>query len=472
MSNIEHNILKHVLTSQKCALDFISSIDQPDKLFSKELWLFNKTVFTYIRSFRAIPTLRVITERVHKDTVNVITEIYNTVMLVQVQESEYAHDLELLKQQYKKRQLYDMKRILSDIDGDADNTLKQITNSIKLINAVDQDVICYQQNVKDYIPIYRDNFKSISSGDPNANQRIPLFFSVFDQATNGGMGVDADLCLVMGETGTGKSFSVMSMGKNVWMGFNALDSKEFLKGKNIVHISLEMPYKQVWNRFVAAVTDVDYFHIEKATFNKEELDKMKRGFSFIERYPYQYRIVDFYGQELSSDKLDQILDDIEQEFKPDLIIVDYLALMRENVKQTTADWERLDIITREFRALLRKRKISAISPWQMLPLDSSKYTPEHSIGLHRMNRNKGTAQHVTHVIQLVSRGPTKEGLYTDIEYAILKVREGFTAMGRMKKNFAKGAMLDDPTYTLNSVTFPDLPIEDFESLDKVIDILG
>ena len=56
---LDLSILKTLVTNKKHALDFVNECD--DKLFSTELWNFANLTISYIRTYKDLPTLRVIT---------------------------------------------------------------------------------------------------------------------------------------------------------------------------------------------------------------------------------------------------------------------------------------------------------------------------------------------------------------------------------------------------------------------------
>jgi len=483
-AKIEYIVLKHILTSKPAAIEIISTVEKPEILFSKDLYSFTQLIFNYIRAVREYPTLRVLLDRSPKEIRPHIEASYNATMEVTIDPIEFKHDLSMLKLSFQKLSLLEIRKFIdSQPDVDPEKSLKMIYTVTQQIESVNREALYFQQNADGYVQTYREAFAERKEQLKNnivPDDRIPLHFTAFDQATNGGLGRNADFLLVMGETGTGKSICCASMGKNIWLNGNkiseVLKTGEMKKGNNVLYVSCEMPYKQVWNRFIGSITEREYFDIDAFRLKDSDLPVLRDTFQFMEKvYPYKYKIMDFYGKPLSANILDQELERFKNEegFVPDIIIIDYLGLMVENHKSNEADWKQIDTVTKEVRAVLRKRIVSAISPWQVLPMDGAKYTPEHAIGLHRMNRSKGASQHVTHVIQLVSRGATKEGLYSDIDYAILKVRDGFTAMGKMKKKFKCGLMEDDPSVQATQTTFPDIVMEtDYASMDKISEMLG
>jgi len=486
MRNAEYAVLKHILTSKTCAIDFIRTVDNPQNLFanSAEAWIITNTIFSCLRILGEPPTLRVLLDRTKEGAVPSVTKIYEEIMQQEIVASEYKHDLDILKQRYKLRQLGLIKKTLLDIetlsDIEIDKKAREVESHLQTIIKINNNLTFFQSTVKDGIKVYVTDLANKKEGAEST--RIPLGFEVFDIDTNGGVEPDADLIIIAGETNTGKSIVTMTAAVNVWLNGNTIDTpaSERRPMRNVLFFSLEMPYKSCFNRFIAIISGVDYFHIESGKFLNGEKAKVKKAFDFINEVGADgnpnghFKFIDFYGKKLTANMMNQLVEETCRDFIPNLLAIDYIGLMAENVSSQEADWLKLNNIVEEVRAVLRARKVSAISPWQILPVDGGKYTEENSIGLFRLNRSKGIAQHVTHVIQLVSHG-AKEKQYPTLEYAILKVREGIVGgRGRFKKDFAKSRVVDDKSYRTNEPINPDqVAVEDFiDSDDDMSFILG
>ena len=57
-------ILKNIITNKKFGLEFASECDA--RLFSTEVWNFANIVVTYIKTYKDLPTLKVLSEQLNK----------------------------------------------------------------------------------------------------------------------------------------------------------------------------------------------------------------------------------------------------------------------------------------------------------------------------------------------------------------------------------------------------------------------
>ena len=101
-TSIDLIILKSLITNKKNALDFANECDS--KLFAPEVWNFSNLIIGYIKTFKDIPTLRVITEKLSKGSndklIDSVTKTWNSLDDIKIDEREFKHDLEKLKQRF------------------------------------------------------------------------------------------------------------------------------------------------------------------------------------------------------------------------------------------------------------------------------------------------------------------------------------------------------------------------------------
>src|ERR1700676_5529069 len=94
--SIDLCILKTITSNKKHALDFVN--EQDTKLFGSDIWNFANLVVGYIRTYKELPTLRVITEKLSKGNneklIEKVTTVWNQLEKIEVNDKEYKHDLE------------------------------------------------------------------------------------------------------------------------------------------------------------------------------------------------------------------------------------------------------------------------------------------------------------------------------------------------------------------------------------------
>ena len=123
-------VLKNIVTNKKNGLDFASESDS--KLFSPEVWNFANLAINYIRTYKELPTLRVLTEKLAKGNNEKLAEtvrnVWGELDKIQIDEKEFKHDLEKIKKRFAEKQLLSMRDELSKLDLSNFDVAKVVTN--------------------------------------------------------------------------------------------------------------------------------------------------------------------------------------------------------------------------------------------------------------------------------------------------------------------------------------------------------
>src|SRR5271165_6056649 len=118
MNDLDLSILKTILTNRKYALEFAH--DCNEKLFDPSAWRFVKSLIEYVKSFKDIPTKRVLIERVdpikNKAFAEHISQLFDRIMAFNYDDKEYKHDLEKLKKRYSEKLILNLKENIGEID--------------------------------------------------------------------------------------------------------------------------------------------------------------------------------------------------------------------------------------------------------------------------------------------------------------------------------------------------------------------
>src|SRR5208282_5284477 len=99
-------VLKSIISNKKHGLDFANENDP--KIFSPEVWNLANLVVSYLRTYKELPTLRVLTEKLGKGNDKLADSIKATwaqLDKIQVNDKEYRHDLDKLKKRFAEKQL-------------------------------------------------------------------------------------------------------------------------------------------------------------------------------------------------------------------------------------------------------------------------------------------------------------------------------------------------------------------------------
>src|SRR5579885_1655659 len=214
MSNeLDLTVLKNILTNKKHGLDFANECDP--KIFSTEMWNFANLIVGYIRTYKDLPTLRVVLEKLEKGNNAKLLEHVKTVWSqldqTQANEREFKHDLAKLKKRYAEKQLQEQKERLMKLDWanvDIDKTLSGLQSTVQNIKSLNQVRSYERKTLKEAVPIFREEYNA-KMENPKFDQGIKSGYSYFDFVTDGAR--PGELILIGGESGGGKSMLLMNM---------------------------------------------------------------------------------------------------------------------------------------------------------------------------------------------------------------------------------------------------------------------
>jgi replicative DNA helicase len=113
-----------------------------------------------------------------------------------------------------------------------------------------------------------------------------------------------------------------------------------LKYADVVYITIEMPARQLENRFWCNLAKVDYEKFRKYTLSKEEKRKLKKKAKRYEKHQNKFEMADFYGgctvDNLMA-HLAKLFDDKNMNIK--LVCIDYMNIISIDGKGVQLDWE-------------------------------------------------------------------------------------------------------------------------------------
>jgi len=240
--------------------------------------------------------------------------------------------------------------------------------------------------------------------NPEEGFGLKTGFHPLDEATKGLKG--GEILIIAGRPGSGKSISSLVIGKNI-----------FKDGKNVLLISIEMPKEQYELRFDASYTGLETDKIELGTLDEKEEEHYKGCLKEIrEKDNWFYTIDTFRCTPLTVEaEIEMAL----QRFAPDVVIIDYLGIMKDDEEQPSDNAEQAQIIYK-IRMIARKYFIPFIIPVQ-LNRDLKKRK-----GTERLSRSDVIGQTADVVIQIEEKDETDEvaKLDNNMIFFISKNRKG------------------------------------------------
>jgi replicative DNA helicase len=435
-SQLDLNILKILISNKKYALEFASN-NEAAKLFETSLWSQAKLIIDYIKTYKEIPTERVLLEKVHKNptVVENVKQLFSILNSISYDEKEFKHDVEKLKSRFAEKTISELKESLS---SDITKSLKEISKANQTIKNLNETKTFERKTLKEILPNFKDEYIARSK-DETFDRGLMTGYSFLDFISDGLR--ESEMLLIGADTGGGKSTMLMNMAIQLWLQSNPVDSSlnEFKPGVDVIYFSLEMPLKPCFNRLISRLAQIPTKKIKKATLDPFEIDRLKNAMNFIKKYPNQFEIVDI-PRGTTIQKIESIFEEAKQIYNPKVVVVDYLGLMELDGFEKVEDWLKLSHIAGSLHEFARVHNSIMLSAVQLTGQKPSK-DQEENVGLNRIGRSKLIAHHTNIFIQIEKRIGEKN--MPDLIYHVLKCRDGNLGSGRLIKDLACATLLDD-----------------------------
>jgi replicative DNA helicase len=326
-------VLGALLTQRQFLINVIDSVDSEYFESSAHKWVV-EYIQKYFGEYHTTPTVETMSIEVKKIE-NEVLRISITEALREAYKMSDNSDLEWVEDEFSTfcRNQQVKKAILNSVSllemNDFDSILQLIS---KAVNAGEDKTVGLDYNI-DIEARYRED-------DRNC---IPFPWPVFNEITQGGYG-KGDLVLVFGNPGGGKSWAITAMG-----------AYAAALGYNVVHYSLELGEGYVGKRYDAIFSGIE---VDKLHLHRKEVDEVVgkvKGKVIIKEYP---------PKRASFDTIEAHLQQLEHqnEFKPDLIIIDYLDYMRTKGRKERK--EEIDDVYVAAKAFAKEKGIPIVSPSQ------------------------------------------------------------------------------------------------------------
>jgi replicative DNA helicase len=326
-------VLGALLTQRQFLINIIDSLDSEYFESSAHKWIV-EYIQKYFSEYHTTPTIETLSIEVKK-LENEVLRISIAEALREAYKMSDQSDLEWVEAEFSTfcRNQQVKKAILGSVQLLEMNDFESILQLIsKAVNAGEDKTVGLDYNL-DIEARYRED-------DRNC---IPFPWPTFNEITQGGYG-KGDLVLVFGNPGGGKSWAITAMG-----------AYAAALGYSVVHYSLELGEGYVGKRYDAIFSGID---VDKLHLHRKEVDEVVgkvKGKVIIKEYP---------PKRASFDTIEAHLQQLEHqnEFKPDLIIIDYLDYMRTKGRKERK--EEIDDVYVAAKAFAKEKGIPIVSPSQ------------------------------------------------------------------------------------------------------------
>jgi replicative DNA helicase len=296
-TSFQIKVLSSLLTHKEFLLNIQDVLSEEYFDNTAQKWII-KEILKYFNRFHTCPSMDVLKVELKK----IDNEVLQVAVKEQLREAYKAsdEDLKYVEEEFanfcKNQQL--KKALLTSVDflnaGDYDSIRSMIDNALK---AGGDKNMGHEYN-KDVESRYREDHRIV----------VPTPWDAFNQLLQGGLG-NGDFGLIFGNPGGGKSWSLVALG-----GFAVK------LGYNVIHYTLELGADYVGRRYDAFFTGIGVQNITKFKDKVEETISDLSGQLIIKEYPT--------GKASISTIESHIKKCMDLDFKPDLIIIDYVDLLR------------------------------------------------------------------------------------------------------------------------------------------------
>ena len=349
ISKIEKVILQNLVHDDEYMRKVVPFLKSEYFLDNTEKTIYNKVV-EFINEYNALPNKDALVISIQNDK-SLTEEQYKEIV-------EYVYELEPTEHNrdwlYKETEKFCKDKAIYNA----------ILSSIAIIDGRDkgksedgipqllQDAlgVCFDNNVgHDYI----DNASQRYDFYHKVESKIPFDLDYFNKITNGGMPTKT-LNVVLAGTGVGKSLFMCHVASSV-----------LSQGKNVLYITLEMAEERIAERIDANLMNITMDQLKdipKSIFDSriEKIRNKTEGKLIIKEYPTAGAHTGHFKSLLNELQL-------KRQFKPDMIIIDYLnicASSRFKAGSNINSYTLIKSIAEELRGLAVEENVPILSATQ------------------------------------------------------------------------------------------------------------
>jgi len=249
-----------------------------------------------------------------------------------------------------------------------------------------------------------------------------------------------ELMIIAGPSSSGKSMLMLNIGINAWLGTNnPLHGAPVKKdGANILYFTLEMSKAQTEQRIDACISGMEHKHLVRGMLTAQEKERWRSTLTFQSKYDKTLYICDMPRGSKMTD-IEARYDTIIAEFKPDLVCIDYLGIMKPN-SINNSDWLDLGYIAENMAEFARAKDVPVITASQRKARNKNAKDPGND--LEDLARSKMIGDNANIVLLIEKRD--EEHLREDMAVHVVKNRDGKKGKLSLLKDFTKSRILSVP----------------------------
>jgi len=440
--SLDKKILASAFSNKKSAMDVTDSTTH--SYFYPDVQWLRLALEQYFTdpNIKTIPTRDMIAEYVGEDNAEKHLKLYDEIVSTECNEDEFGWLMEKLRFRYNDKVQKDTNEKVKELQNlpvskervDEINTL--LRKSVVEIDSIHKKSVYKEGSLKNSASSRAKGYEYLEA-HPESAKGVLSGWSSFDKITNGLH--PGEFMIIAGDTGGGKSILMHNYAVNAYLGdndvFSLPETWDVTKGKNVLFFSLEMPKEVIERRIDACISDIYSTHIRDGLLSEEDKSKYFRGLKFQSEYKKDLYIVDMPKNVTTREIELKYIEVCELGIKPDLVVIDYLGVMKPN-DQSTSDWMDLGIISAELHEFARVYEVPVLTGSQV---NKTKDGGER-YDTNRIARSGVIPTNANIIVQIACRGD--EDLRTDLVIHITKMRDGEKGHFTLVKNFAKMKVVD------------------------------
>ena len=437
------------LMLEKDAYSVVSEILKPESFYNKTHELIFSAIQDLAVQQKPIDMLTVVEQLRKKGDLDIVGGPFYIAQLSQkvVSTAHLDYHSRIIAQKYLARELISFSSQVAtkafDETNDVDDLMQEAEGQLFEIS---------QRNVKKDVtqinPIITEaiNLMQIAAQRPDGLSGVQTGFKGLDKITSGWQ--NSDLVIIAARPAMGKTAFVLSMAKNMAVGFNI----------PVAVFSLEMSNVQLVNRLIVNVTQIPGEKIKNGRLEKYEWEQL--DYKLKELFDAPIYVDD--TPSLSVFELRTKARRLVKEHKVKCLIIDYLQLMNASGMSFGSREQEVSIISRSLKGLAKELNIPIIALSQLNRGVESRVGNEGKRPQLSDLRESGAIEQDADMVCFIHR-PEYYKIYTDekgndltgkAEIIIAKHRNGATGdvLLSFKKDFARFQNLDD-----------DMLVEEYQS---------
>lgn len=389
----------------------------------------------YQSRYKTPPSYEILATELLQDIDDI--QICETISEEEVLDSEFKFYIDKVRERYN---TYLAKRIGSISNDNFEvetfnKSLKQISSKIERLH---KSAVFAEGSLRNSIEERVNAYKYVEE-NPDLISGVLSGYRELDDYTWGIK--KQELMVITASSSGGKSLLMMNIAINAWLGhndpllYNNINNKD---GCNVVYFTLEMSKHQLEQRIDANMAAIIHKNLSRGKMDELEKERWNSILEFQKRYEKNFYIVDMPRGSRMID-VEARYDAILSEFKPDLVCIDYLGIMKPNTPRNQADWLDVGYVAEDMHEFCRNKNIPVITAAQRKAVDKKSKVASD---LEDVGRSKMVGDNANIVLLIEKR--EDEDLRSDMEIIVAKNRDGRKGKFILLKEFDKMKVTNAP----------------------------